>query len=188
MAWNDERQPTLSTARLVLRPFTTADGPRVDALAGAREVASTTTQVPHPYPAGGGAWWIATHGPEWSAGQQVVYAMTLADGGEVVGAISLVVNADANSAVLGYWLGLPYWNHGYTSEAASAIVDFAFTVLGVNRVESTHMARNPASGRVMEKAGLSLEGVQRQAIRKWDAYEDVVMRAILRSDWEGRRS
>jgi RimJ/RimL family protein N-acetyltransferase len=45
------------------------------------------------------------------------------------------------------------------------------------------MTKNPASGRVLEKAGLRREGLLRQAIRKWDQFEDVVLYAILRQDW-----
>jgi hypothetical protein len=58
MAWNDEPQPTLRTERLVLRPLRPSDGPRVDELAGAREIADTTATIPHPYPAGSGGTWI----------------------------------------------------------------------------------------------------------------------------------
>ena len=47
------------------------------------------------------------------------------------------------------------------------------------------MTKNPASGRVLEKAGMRREGLLRHAIRKWDSFEDVVLYAILRQDWTG---
>ena len=105
----------------------------------------------------------------------------------MIGVVGLEVDAHANAAELGYWLGVEYWNLGFMSEAAAAVIDFAFGVMGLNRVFAQHMTRNPASGRVMEKAGMVPEGIQRQAIRKWGVYEDLAMRSILRSEWEVRR-
>lgn len=187
MAWFDEPQPTLHTERLVLRSWRLDEGPRVEELAGAREIADTTARIPHPYPAGGGAAWIATHGPGWKAGEVAQFAIALVDTDEGVGTISLEGFRDRVIAVLGYWLGVPYWNRGYVTEATRAIIDYGFEHMGLNRIESTWLMRNPASGRVMEKAGMALEGVQRSAMRKWDTWEDVGMRAILRSDWEAQR-
>jgi ribosomal-protein-alanine N-acetyltransferase len=187
MAWNDSPQPTLRTERLILRPFRLADGPRVEEIAGAREIADTTARIPHPYPAGGGAAFIAGHEPGWRDGAAAIFAIVNADADEVVGNISLEVSLGNNSGVLGYFLDVAHWNRGYTTEATRAVIDFGFDGMGLNRIEATWLIRNPASGRVMEKAGMTLEGVMRQAMRKWDVYEDVGLRAILRSDWEERR-
>ena len=186
MAWNDEPQPTLRTERLILRPFTADDGLRVEELAGAREIADTTAHVPHPYPAGGGAGWIATHGPKWAAGQSITFAVTTAPDG-LIGAMGLIVVERVNSATLGYWTGVSYWGRGFTTEAARAVVDFGFEVVGLNRVDATYLTRNPASGRVMEKIGMRAEGIFREAERKWGVYEDVAQKAILRSEWEEAR-
>lgn len=187
MAWNDEPQPTLRTLRLVLRPWRLDEGPRVEDLAGAWEIADTTARIPHPYPAGLGGEWIGAHGEQWSRGSAAVFALALADTDEALGTISLEVNKGADSAELGYFIGVPYWNRGYMTEAARGLIDFGFEQMGLNRIVALHMTRNPASGRVMEKAGMTLEGILRQAIRRWDVYEDMVVRSILRSEWEARR-
>ena len=70
------------------------------------------------------------------------------------------------------------------AEAASALVEYGFDVLDLNRIQARHMTRNPASGRVMQKIGMRLEGIQRQQVRVWDAFEDVAMYGILSSDRE----
>ena len=187
MAWSDKPQPTLTTDRLLVRPATLADAPRLQALVSDRAIADTTASIPHPYPEGGAETFIATHGPRWTAGTGIVFCAALRESDDLIGVIGLDLNPANDSAELGYWIGLPYWGKGYTTESAAAVVDFAFGVVGLNRIYALHMTRNPASGRVMEKLGLQPEGLLRQAIRKWGRYEDLAVRSMLRSEWEGRR-
>lgn len=166
----------------MLRPFVDADVPRVAELAGAREIADTTLAIPHPYPPEAAASWIATHEPAWEERTHVTFAITEASSGTLAGAIGQGIDHTHDHGELGYWVGVPYWNRGYATEAARAVVAFAFDDLGLHRVMARHLIRNPASGRVMQKIGMQLEGVQRHAVKKWDAYEDVAVYAILADD------
>jgi [ribosomal protein S5]-alanine N-acetyltransferase len=186
MPWSDPAQPTVETERLVLRPFQTSDAARVRELAGERAIADTTATIPHPYPEGAAEAWIASHDPDWQAGRGLALAITLRDG-EFVGAIGLRIDLANDSGELGYWIGKPHWNRGFASEAALAVLDYAFTTIGLNRVAAVHLVRNPASGRVMEKIGMTQEGVLREAVKKWDIYEDVAQRAVLRREWETQK-
>lgn len=176
-------QPLLHTARLTLRPFVPDDAPRVRELAGAYEVAQTTLNLPHPYPEGAAEAWIATHGPAWDAGERATYAIAEREGGALVGAIALAISAQHARGELGYWVGVPYWNRGYATEAARALAGLAFGALGLHRVQARHFVRNPASGRVMQKLGMRPEGVNREAMRRWGRFEDVAMYAILAGEW-----
>jgi RimJ/RimL family protein N-acetyltransferase len=108
------------------------------------------------------------------------------DGAELVGAISLQIDRGLNKAELGYWIGKPFWNQGYATEAAIAILAFGFEKLRLNRIQAGHLSRNPSSGRVMQKAGMILEGTARQATIKWGQYEDLVSYGILCEDWINR--
>jgi len=172
-------QPILETARLRLRPFVLTDAPHVRVLAGAREVADTTLNIPHPYPAGAAETWIATHQPMWAAGHGAVYAVTdVADGG-LLGAVSLVRTPAKESAELGYWLAVSAWGRGYATEAATAVCQLGFTTLGLHRIQARYLCRNPASGRVLQKLGMRDEGILRDAVSKWGRFEDVAVSAIL---------
>jgi RimJ/RimL family protein N-acetyltransferase len=176
--------PQLETERLLLRPFVREDGPVVERLAGAREVADTTLSLPHPYPAGAGAAWIATHADEWACDERLTLAITQRDSRELVGAIALaIVRAHAHGEI-GYWIGRERWGSGYATEAARRLVLHAVTELGLHRVQARHMVRNPASGRVLAKAGMRLEGVQRDAFFRWGRFEDVALYAILAGELE----
>jgi ribosomal-protein-alanine N-acetyltransferase len=88
-------------------------------------------------------------------------------------------------AELGYWIGVPHWSRGYATEAAQATVEFAFRRLGLNRVYAYHFTTNPASGRVLQKIGMQLEGTRRRHTRKWGEFLDSDMYAVLRDDWSG---
>ena len=175
-------QPVIRTARLELRPFVLDDSPRITELAGAREIADTTLNIPHPYPESAAEAWIATHHQAWQDGVGVTFAIVERSASAVIGAIGLTIKPEHASSELGYWVGVPYWNSGYCTEAGRAILDLAFDMLGVHRVQARHLMRNPASGRVMQKLGMRLEGIHRESIRKWDRFEDLAVYAILANE------
>jgi RimJ/RimL family protein N-acetyltransferase len=79
--------PTLTTERLVLRPFARTDAADLQQLAGAYEVASTTLTIPHPYERAMAEDWIATHRAAFQRGEQVVVAITSGATGALMGAI-----------------------------------------------------------------------------------------------------
>jgi ribosomal-protein-alanine N-acetyltransferase len=177
--------PHLETERLILRQFSPDDAPEVQRLAGDRAVASTTQTIPHPYQDGVAEAWIATHAPAFERGESVSFAVVRREAGQLVGAIGLRLAPQHERAELGYWIGVPYWNQGYATEAARAVITYAFQTLGLNKVYAQHLTRNPASGRVMQKAGMRPEGILRAHVKKWGAFEDLATYSILRWEFEG---
>lgn len=176
--------PTLTTPRLVLRPFTPSDGSDVERLAGAWEVADTTLNIPHPYPEGGGAAWIETHGAAWAAGAGLTLAVALrAAPAALVGAVSLTIAREHARGELGYWIAGDAWGRGYATEAARAVAAFGFGQLELHRIQSRHFTRNAASGRVMQKLGMLFEGVNREAYFRWGRFEDVAVYGVLAQEW-----
>jgi [ribosomal protein S5]-alanine N-acetyltransferase len=180
--------PTLHTERLLLRPFQLEDAPAVKELAGAREIADTTSLIPHPYQIEDAVNWIMNHPDSFEKGREVVFAITLGDTGELIGAIGLGIDQHNQLAEMGYWVGVPYWNKGYCTEAAQAVLVYAFEKRALNRVQARHMTRNPSSGRVMEKIGMQFEGVLRQQIQRWGVFEDANIYAILREDYRKKNT
>lgn len=176
-------QPTIYSKRLVLRPFDDSDATAVQLLAGAQEIADTTLSIPHPYEDGMAEQWIADHRDQFRAGTGAVFAIAERASDQLIGAIGLTVDTVSKKAELGYWIGLPFWNKGYATEAAGRLIGFGFDELDLNRIAAQHMVRNPASGRVMQKVGMSHEGTIRQGMMKWGKFEDLEMYGILRSEW-----
>jgi len=172
-----DAQPTLTTARLILRPLALADAADVQRLAGRFEVAGTTANIPYPYPDGAAEAFIAAQAAAWRDDGPVTWAITRE--GALIGCIGLQLVARAHGRVsLGYWIAHEEWNRGYATEAARPVVAWAFAE-GWHRVEATHLTRNPASGRVMQKLGMRYEGRMRDYFHRFDVWENVELYAIL---------
>ena len=181
-------QPSLETRRLLLRPFSLVDAPAVRRLAGDERIAATTLNIPHPYEPGMAEDWIDTHQESYDRGGTVHFAVVRRQDSALFGAIGLRIEEAYDWAELGYWIGVRNWNKGYCTEAARAVVDYAFQERGLNRIHAQHLLSNPASGRVLQKVGMTHEGVLRQHVKKRARYEDIVCYGLLRSEWEAGSS
>jgi len=177
------QRPTLTTERLILRPPRAEDAADVQRLAGAEEVALNTLMIPHPYPDGVAEEWIASHEERFAKGEDLALAITLRETGELAGVIGLRFRPKHDGAEIGYWVGVPYWGRGYTTEAAQAMLRYGFEERGLKKIFGCHFARNPASGRVLQKIGMQYEGTLRAHTKKWGEYQDVVMYGMLREEW-----
>lgn len=87
---------------------------------------------------------------------------------------------------MGYAMAEEHWGKGITSEAAKAVLDYCFQNFEVNRIHAQHKSENAASGKVLQKIGMVLEGTFRQRIFAKDQYWDMVMYSMLRSEWTSR--
>jgi|WetSurMetagenome_2_1015567.scaffolds.fasta_scaffold179129_2 [ribosomal protein S5]-alanine N-acetyltransferase len=174
--------PVLETERLVLRPYMLADASSVQRMCGDPAIAATTLAIPHPYPDGAAEKWISTHAENFRQGIEVTLAITLKPDGQVVGSIALSVNKDHRRGELGYMVAQEHWNRGYCTEAARALMSYGFNDHGLNRIQAMHFPRNPASGRVMEKLGMTREGRLRQYVCNRGTCEDIVLYSIVRGE------
>jgi RimJ/RimL family protein N-acetyltransferase len=143
-----------------------------------------TASIPHPYPDGAAEEWISSHQAGFEEGTLFNYAIVLKESGQLVGAIGLGVRKGDHRAEIGYWVGKPYWNRGYCTEAGRVMIAFGFEALELNRIQGRYMATNPASGRVLEKLGMVEEGTHRQVCYRFGSYHDLVMCSILREEYE----
>lgn len=178
-------RPTLYTERLILRPHVLDDAKELQRLFGDRAIADTMgNSVPHPYENGMPEDWISQRQESFEKGQTVDFAITHRLEGNIIGGIGFPRLDKLNeNAEVGYWIGKPYWNQGYCTEAARAVLRYGFEVLGLNRIYAYHMTRNPASGRVMQKIGMKHEGYLRQHLERWGKFEDCELYGILRSEF-----
>lgn len=180
----DANLPPLRSERLLLRHYQSSDLDALVRLANDREIADTTLNIPHPYNLEAARQWISSHPQQIAAGALAPYAVTCAATGALFGTVSLNIDAAFRIAELGYWIGKPYWRQGICTEAADRLLRYGFETIALHRVHARHLARNPASGRVLRKIGMREEGLAREHTMKWGKYEDLVLYGMLKQDWD----
>lgn len=175
----DDR-PTLETDRLLLRPSRLEDAERVSELLSDRSIPDTAMHIPHPCPISVVEAWISKHAKKYSDGVSLDFYVQLKSLDGVIGAVHLDFDSVNDSAELGYWIGKPYWNQGYATEAVKAVLTYAHEQKKVRKIFAYYLCRNLASRRVLEKCGLKAEGILRQHVKKWGQYEDIQYYALIR--------
>jgi RimJ/RimL family protein N-acetyltransferase len=173
----------LQTPRLLLRPLEYTDAPHIYEYMRDREIAYNTMLIPYPYPAGAAETWIEDSWANAASGDSYTFAVVLSAEHRMIGSMGIRQNSTHNRAEIGYWMGKAYRGQGYASEACRRIIQYGFEELGLNRIQAGYFTRNPASRRVMEKAGMTHEGVLRQYVYKSGEYVDLGYCAILREAW-----
>ena len=167
---------SLETPRLILREFSEADIAELVPLIGAREVASTTLRIPHPYEEKHAREFFATAPKE----NELRLAIRLRSTGRLCGGVGLHPDAEPQRAELGYWIGVPFWGNGYATEAASAVIEYGFHNLKLDRIFASHFKGNDRSGRVLQKIGMRHEGRVRHGVMKAGKLLDLETYAIVR--------
>ena len=116
------------------------------------------------------------------------WMIVLKELGEPIGSISVVRQNDrVEEAEIGYCIGSRWWHRGIMTEALSAVIEYLFTEVGMNRVAARHDPNNPHSGGVMRKCGMKYEGTNRACDRNNQGICDAAQYSILRSEWRKPR-
>ena len=163
----DIPQITLESKRLLLRPFDINDASTVQKFAGNINVAKTTVNIPHPYEDGMAEAWIETHPKRWKEDDLINFAIIEKSSDQLMGVVGLVGRKEAEASI-GYWIGEPFWNKGFCTEATTVFIEFCFKSLNIESLEAEFLVTNPASGRVMQKAGMRFKTTRVIKDRKGD--------------------
>ncbi len=178
--------PTLHTARMQLRPFTGADADALYALHSSADVLRYWDAPPWTEPARAERFITACRQmAEEGSGARL--AMDRVSDSSFLGWCSLTRwNPDYRSASLGYCLDAAAWGHGYATEAARSILQWAFDTLDLNRVQAETDTRNAASARVLEKLGFVREGTLREDCVVNGEVSDSWVYGLLRRQWQSQ--
>jgi ribosomal-protein-alanine N-acetyltransferase len=175
--------PTLHTARLELRPFADADADDLFALHSSAHVLRYWDAPPWGERARAERF-IAACRQLAAEGAGARLAIGRASDGAFLGWCGLTRwNPDFRSAALGYCLRDAAWGHGYATEAARALLQWAFATLDLNRVQAEADTRNAASARVLEKLGFLREGTLREDCVVNGEVSDSWVYGLLRREW-----
>ena len=180
---------TIETPRLILRRAVLEDAePMFRNWASDPEVTKFLTWQPHASSAVTASIlekWLV----EYEKDSYYQWMIVLREIGEPIGSISVVRRNDrVEEAEIGYCIGRAWWRRGIMTEALTAVTDYLFAEIGMNRVAARHDPRNPHSGGVMRKSGMQYEGTNRACDRNNQGICDAAQYAILRCEWEEKRT
>ena len=147
--------PILLSQRLVMRAPHEDDIDALAHLANNANIANMVARMPHPYTVADAADFVR----RTRAGTigKCVYAITKADNGAFLGCCGIEPHEDGRTVELGYWLGEPYWNDGYATEAAHALIDMVFRTRDVEQIDARCRVMNIPSRRVIQKCGFQFQ-------------------------------
>ena len=176
--------PRLLTKRLILRRLTMDDAADVFDYAQNSEVARFMPWDRHRSIDDAKAFIHMTQ-QQLEANKSCELGIEYKQTGRVIGSIGITsIDTLNNSGMVGYALSHAYWGQGITTEALQRLLQYMFEDLKLNRIEALHVVQNEASGRVMQKAGMTYEGVMRKKLLAKGDYRDVKFYAILKDDWQ----
>jgi RimJ/RimL family protein N-acetyltransferase len=153
---------TIATAHLVLRRPRPADAPNIYAYGSDPEVTRWMDWPTHTAESDAAAY-VEEAGRRWASGEEFAWVITLPPDDRAIGGVGARVRGHAVD--LGWVLARAQWRNGYAPEAARAVLEWASTLDDVHRIWATCDVDNGASARVMEKIGMTREGL----LRRWAA-------------------
>lgn len=171
--------PEIETERLILSQLKEEDLPLVVEYLQSKIFSDLTSNIPSPYTEEDAQFWLNNSQQAFENKSGYTFAIRNKDH-KIMGAIGLHDRGD-DKAELGYWLGASFWNKGYITEAAKAILDFGFNELNLNKIYATHFLHNPASGKVLEKIGMEKEALLKQHLKKNGEYFDIPLYSVFRN-------
>ncbi|HEY4600677.1 MAG TPA: GNAT family N-acetyltransferase [Cerasibacillus sp.] len=178
----DDKNKTITTNRLILRLFQKTDAPAVAKLCNNYNIYKNTLYLPYPYSLGDALSWIERHLDHFNMNKLYEFAITDKETKKLYGAIALSNNHHFHNGEMAYWIGEVFWGNGYATEAAQAILQFAFNEKEYHKVFARSFHSNSASERVLQKIGMEKEGVLSEHVIKEGHFEDLVYYGIINSD------
>ena len=176
--------PELKTSRLTLRKMLVADTADMYDYACRQDVTKYLTWNPHPDRAYTKEY-LQYLGSRYAVGMFYDWAVIYEPDHKMVGTCGFTsFNCSSDSAEVGYVLNPDYWGKGIATEALTRVLRFGFEELKLHRIEAKFIEENKRSLHVMEKVGMTLEGVCREGMLVKGKYVNVGVCSILRSEWE----
>lgn len=166
----------------ILRPWRMEDAERMQPLADNPRIAQNLRNAfPHPYSLADARQFIENSMRR--DGDRCIMR-TIEIGGVPAGSIGVFLGSDVyeKTAEIGYWLGEPYWGRGIMPQAVREMCDLAFETYDIECIYAEVFSENPASCRVLEKAGFTREGVKRRGVYKNGRVMGGVLHTLLRGE------
>ena len=173
--------PEINTERLRLGKIEPQYIPQIVQYANNKVISDNLLSFSHPYFEKDAQAWIEMSNTGFEAKTNYIFAI-YRHMAEFIGGIGLHLDKAHNKAEIGYWIGEPFWNQGFASEAGKAVIEFGFKELSINKIFAVHFLFNPASEKVLKKIGMRKEAKLKHHYLKNGNYEDVNQYAVFKKD------
>ncbi len=150
--------PILQSLSLRFRQLTVDDFHDLVLLANNKKISDQIINIPYPYQENNAVFRMSYIVQGFKSNQRYVFAIIEKSSDKFMGEISINILNNVEIAELGFWIGEPYWNFGYASEAIKEIIRFGFERLNLEMIYGTVYTTNTASSRVMLKNGFTSKG------------------------------
>lgn len=175
--------PELETSRLYMRKITDSDAADMYEYSKREDVTRWLLWEPHSS-FEQTARYIRQLSTQYRAGEFYDWGLALKATGKFIGTCGFTMfDLENNRAEIGYVLNPDYWHLGYASEAVDAVINYGFEYLSLNRIEARYMSENIRSLHVMEKCGMTFEGINRSLLYVKNEYRDIGSCSILYREW-----
>lgn len=175
--------PTLQTERLTLRAMRVSDAEDMFAYAKRESVSQYLTWTPHP-DIQHTREYLTYIGQRYRTGDFFDWSVVLRDTDRMIGTCGFTrFDFASDSAEIGYVLNPDYGGQGLATEAVRAVLAFGFDRLSLHRIEAHYIRGNDASRRLMERVGMTFEGLARESMKIKGIYRTIGTCAILRSEY-----
>jgi len=178
-----KRIPSIETDRLILRKLKVSDFEDMYEYSKSDEVTKYLLWRSHPdeqYTRD----YLKYIQSRYRAGDFFDWALEHKETGKMIGTCGFAkLDYDNNSAEIGYVINPAFWHKGYASEAVKKVIDFGFHTLNLHRIEARYIVGNEFSRKVMEKCGMTYEGIHRSSLMVKDSFVSVGYCAITADDY-----
>jgi RimJ/RimL family protein N-acetyltransferase len=176
--------PHLRGDLINLRQLRRSDSSSIQRYANNRRISKYVTHLPYPYLLCDARKWINTSHRLLRTGRGYHFGIEGKENGTILGCVGLNnINLRDKNAEVGYWLGVPFWGKGYTSEAVKLIVGYSFQDLRLRRVYAIVHCSNLGSIRVLRRSGFRREGTFREACLMSGRWSDVYFYGLLKEEF-----
>ena len=148
-------------------------------------ISKSLWRVPYPYTVENAVNFINSCDRDFKSLKAVSFAIqyknSLGDVKSLVGIVSLKnIDSDNKKANVGYWIGEQYWGNGLATESVTLVINYAFSVLGLEEISAYVYSENKASIRVLEKNGMTKKGMVNEYNQMSGRYKNTIKFAIQR--------
>lgn len=164
----------IETTRMILKPFDLRDKRELALKLNDPKISEMTANIPYPYTEIDAEKFILESTEKWNAKKGYIFKLEEKSNQSLIGCVGAHLFKKDNNAMIGYWIAQDSWGKGYCSEAVQKVVDFCRNDLKLKRIFANYKSINPASGRVLEKVGMSPEGVLKSHVKYGGGYCDLV--------------